>query len=168
MAKSLKKIIWLASYPKSGNTWFRMFFSNLLSSSDEPVSINNIMDPNIASQRYLFDNYAGVNSSDLSEQEIGNLRPKVYAALAAELADTIFMKGPAGAFMEKGFDIGTKAILQAISEHKGYTVVGGGHSSDAIQKFKINKKKFGHISLSGGALLKYISGQRLCGLVIME
>lgn len=42
MAQNLKRIVWLASYPKSGNTWLRAFLANLLSESDKPVHINDI------------------------------------------------------------------------------------------------------------------------------
>jgi hypothetical protein len=42
-------IYWLASYPKSGNTWFRAFMRNLLANSDHPVSINELNTGSIAS-----------------------------------------------------------------------------------------------------------------------
>ena len=35
-------IIWLASYPKSGNTWFRVFLTNLLEEKDQPADINDL------------------------------------------------------------------------------------------------------------------------------
>ena len=37
-------LIWLASYPKSGNTWMRSFLHNLFRNSMEPVDINDITD----------------------------------------------------------------------------------------------------------------------------
>ena len=73
-----KKIIWLASYPKSGNTWFRVFLSNLLSHSDKPADINNLYATPIASNRELFDEATGISSSELTLDEIDNLRPLVY------------------------------------------------------------------------------------------
>jgi hypothetical protein len=42
-------IIWLASYPKSGNTWFRVFLTNLLRDADTPASINELKRTPIAS-----------------------------------------------------------------------------------------------------------------------
>ena len=74
----MKTIIWLASYPKSGNTWFRAFLSNLLSDADEPVHINALGTGAIASARQLFDEVVGVDAADLTYDEIDALRPAVY------------------------------------------------------------------------------------------
>ena len=79
-------------------------------------------------------------------------------------AKAIYMKGPAGDFNEKGFAKGTFAILNAIARIKAFSLIGGGHLSDAIESSGINKKRFNHISLSGGALLSYIAGEKLPGL----
>lgn len=65
-----KKIIWLASYPKSGNTWFRIFLANLFSGAKQPANINELQDTSIASNRQMFDEAAGIASSDLTPQEI--------------------------------------------------------------------------------------------------
>jgi hypothetical protein len=92
MEKDLKKIVWLASYPKSGNTWFRVFLSNLFSDSELPVSINELHATPIASSRSLFDDHAGVHSSDLSAEEIEELRPEVYRRVAMEARETVFHK----------------------------------------------------------------------------
>lgn len=83
-------------------------------------------------------------------------------------AKTIFMKGPAGKFEDKQFAKGTKEILKAIAASKAFSVIGGGHSSSAIEEFGINPKKFGYISLSGGALLTYLTGEKLPGLEALE
>jgi phosphoglycerate kinase len=74
------------------------------------------------------------------------------------------MKGPAGYCADAQFSKGTIAILKAVSESKAFSLIGGGHLSDAIEMSGINKKKFGHISLSGGALLSYVAGEKLPGL----
>ena len=82
--------IWLASYPKSGNTWFRILVANLWSNSDSPVDINLIesTDP-IASARNPFDQQTLIDSSLLTHDEIDGLRPATYAyaALGENLAD---------------------------------------------------------------------------------
>jgi hypothetical protein len=85
-------IIWLASYPKSGNTWFRIFLRNLLSGHDEPAGLEGI-GFTIAACRSLFDDLAGIDSSDLSHEEIDLLRPRVYEQIVAEAEKSpIFMK----------------------------------------------------------------------------
>ncbi len=74
-------ITWLASYPKSGNTWLRILLEALTGESDQPVSINAIERVNgHASNRLLFDAHVGVRSADLPRALIDQLRPKVYAA----------------------------------------------------------------------------------------
>lgn len=83
-------------------------------------------------------------------------------------AKAVYMKGPAGDCSEKQFSKGTFAILKAIANNKAYSVIGGGHLSDAIEASGINKKKFNHISLSGGALLNYIAGEKLPGLEALK
>ena len=81
---------------------------------------------------------------------------------------SIFMKGPAGFCGKKPFCKGTREILKAISKNNGFSLIGGGHLNDAINKFHLNKNKFSYISLSGGALTRYISGEKLPGLEALK
>ena len=83
-------------------------------------------------------------------------------------ARAIYMKGPAGFCGYKGFCKGTRALLMAIAKNKGFSLIGGGHLSDAIKQTKTNKSKFNHISLSGGALLRYVAGEKLPGLEALK
>lgn len=85
-------IIWLASYPKSGNTWFRIFLNNLLSDSELPVDINKLDSSIISSNRVLFDRHLGINTSDLTFKEIDVYRPDVYRKLAKNTDDIAFVK----------------------------------------------------------------------------
>ncbi|BDX07613.1 sulfotransferase domain-containing protein [Planctobacterium marinum] len=72
---SNKNTYWLASYPKSGNTWFRLFLNQLLGPAQQ-LNINDLPIQNtIASARLGFDVGLGVNSSDLLPAEIDRLRP---------------------------------------------------------------------------------------------
>ncbi len=88
----MQRIVWLASYPKSGNTWFRVFLSNLLQPGAQPASINAIVDTEVASSRRLFDQHCGVAASELSADEIDNLRPRVYEALSEAASGPVFHK----------------------------------------------------------------------------
>jgi phosphoglycerate kinase len=99
-------------------------------------------------------------------QDIGEKAQKNYIE-AIKNAPAVYMKGPAGKTSEKDYAQGTLEILKAISSCKGFTLIGGGHLSDAIVQSGIDKNKFGHISLSGGALLSYIAGEKLPGLVAL-
>jgi hypothetical protein len=85
-------IIWLASYPKSGNTWFRVFLTNLLRDADEPADINALDPTPISSARAIFDDETGIEAADLTPEEIDRLRPRVYEHLAETATETLFLK----------------------------------------------------------------------------
>ena len=77
----MKRTWWLASYPKSGNTWFRMMVANLR--QDKPVDINDPPEGGgIASARPWFDNLMLFPSGLLTHEECDWMRPMVYDALA--------------------------------------------------------------------------------------
>jgi hypothetical protein len=88
----VKGIIWLASYPKSGNTWFRVFLTNLLRDGDMPVSINELNHTPMASSRSIFDDEIGFEASDLTADEIDRLRPELYTHLTENSEEQLFMK----------------------------------------------------------------------------
>lgn len=71
-------IHWLASYPKSGNTWFRTFLRNLLEDGDAPVDINDLSTGSIASARPWLDEVLGFDTAELWPDEVDRLRPEVY------------------------------------------------------------------------------------------
>jgi aryl sulfotransferase len=87
----LSGIVWLASYPKSGNTWVRTFVANLRREDEQPADINRLR-ITIASNRRLFDDAAGVEASDLTSSEIARYRPRVYRSIAENTAFPIFLK----------------------------------------------------------------------------
>lgn len=90
--KSKKNIVWIASYPKSGNTWFRSFLSCLLFSKDQSIDINNLTHIPVASSRSVIDKYSGVASSELLPGEIEELRAIVYRRIAEESEELKFFK----------------------------------------------------------------------------
>lgn len=88
-AADRRRIVWLASYPKSGNTWTRLLLANLLSASDEAVSINEtraVLPGGISSDRRFLDEWIGVPLSDSTDDEMDVMRPALYRALAAQAA----------------------------------------------------------------------------------
>jgi aryl sulfotransferase len=56
-------IVWLASYPKSGNTWLRVLLTNYLRDASEPADINQLFGAPIAGARRRFDEWVGVEGS---------------------------------------------------------------------------------------------------------
>lgn len=86
-------IVWLVSYPKSGNTWLRIFLANLLYPDQAPVDINNLPGMNLSGcDRRLFDELSGLESSDLDADTIDELRPDFYRLLAARSEQTLYVK----------------------------------------------------------------------------
>jgi hypothetical protein len=84
-------IFWLASYPKSGNTWLRAFVAALV--SGEPADINKLTFlGGIASNRSAFDEALGIASADLTLEQQANLRPRAYEIWAAEADRVLYCK----------------------------------------------------------------------------
>ena len=73
-------------------------------------------------------------------------------------AKKVFWKGTAGNCSYKDFCLGTKKLMKAMEKSKAFCIVSGGHSETQLEKYKINKKKLGYVSLSGGAVIHYLSG----------
>ena len=92
-AAAVRRLVWLASYPKSGNTWTRLFLSQFLTGSVAAVDLNAIeLHGSISSSRPSFDEVVGLPSSDLTDDEVDELRPRVYEAWAGSGAGTSFIK----------------------------------------------------------------------------
>jgi len=113
----VSRYCWLASYPKSGNTWFRMVAANLRADGDDPVDINALPErAAIASARQPFDNVLLVDSALLTHSEVDRMRPMLHRFLAAEGDDDFAdprQRRAAAARSDPG------AIL--VKTHDGYT-----------------------------------------------
>lgn len=77
-------IMWLASFPKSGNTWLRAFLANYLTKARQPVPINRLgqyayTDAHV----WPYERLSGKSAAALTEQEIDTLRPRVHEMLAS-------------------------------------------------------------------------------------
>lgn len=75
-------------------------------------------------------------------------------------AGTIFISGPAGVFEREEFALGTRELMKAAVESGAYTVIGGGHTVSASEKFGFYKK-FSYVSTGGGALETYLLGKTM-------
>ncbi|MBF0410994.1 MAG: sulfotransferase domain-containing protein [Candidatus Riflebacteria bacterium] len=94
----MRSIVWLASYPKSGNTWLRIFLENLLSASETACSINNLSATHMSCSLDLFLNECPWNISLMTQDEIDNLRPKIYSNISQQSKDLKFFKTHSGYF----------------------------------------------------------------------
>ena len=87
-------IIWLASYPKSGNTWLRAYLHNLLRNPEKPANINQLDQFCLGdSQAYWYHNAGGVSDlSKMSMVDVAKLRPLVHKAFTKAHSDSVFAK----------------------------------------------------------------------------
>lgn len=85
----MKNLVWLASYPKSGNTWFRMFLANYLENTENPVALDKIANTPIASNEHDFENIIGLNPFELTPDEVDLYRPDMYRQLSKEAEDEV-------------------------------------------------------------------------------
>lgn len=115
MPETKKNIIWLASYPKSGNTWFRVFLSNLLSDSASPVHINDLLETSISSNRSIIDSYLGIHSSELTVEEINDFRPQVFRRFSDEKEEIAYLKThEAWTLNSRGYPIFPEEITKGV------------------------------------------------------
>ena len=98
--------------------------------------------------------------------DIGKKTAEKYSKILAR-AETIVVSGPMGKYEEEKFRYGTKTVLRAIADSKAFSLAGGGHTIAAIEEFKLNSK-FSYISTAGGALIEFLMGKKLPGVVALE
>ncbi len=110
---------------------------------------------------------------DVRELEIGDkiydLGPKTvehYSKLIAG-AGTVFISGPAGFFEKENFSYGTKELLTAVANSMATTIVSGGHLTSALKKYGL-AEQIDHISTAGGALVLYLTGEKLPMIKALE
>ena len=82
-------------------------------------------------------------------------------------AGTVFISGPAGFFEKENFQFGTKSLLESVATSMATSIVSGGHLTFALKKYDL-ADKVNHISTAGGALVRYLTGQKLPMIKCLE
>ncbi len=101
--------------------------------------------------------------------KIYDLGPKTvefYSKLIAG-AGTVFISGPAGFFEKDNFRYGTISMLEAVANSMATTIVSGGHLTSVLKSQGL-ESKINHISTAGGALVLYLTGEKLPMIKALE
>lgn len=103
----------------------------------------------------------GLESFDINEKTAEVFRKKILSA------KTIFWNGPFGRIEEENYKKGTFALAKAIIESGAFSVVGGGETIAFLRQEGL-AEKFSWVSTGGGAMLEFLSGEELPGIVALE
>jgi hypothetical protein len=85
-------LVWLASYPKSGNTWMRVLLANLMGKKDQPADINDLSEPDTLVGRWRFADDMLVDPDLLDWGEVERMRPLQCDFVAGSLTVPFFCK----------------------------------------------------------------------------
>ncbi|WP_078431649.1 phosphoglycerate kinase [Metabacillus halosaccharovorans] len=105
--------------------------------------------------------------SDWEGLDAGPKTREIYAEVIKN-SKLVIWNGPMGVFELDTFAGGTKAVAEALAEaNDTYSVIGGGDSAAAVEKFNL-ADKMSHISTGGGASLEFMEGKELPGVVALN
>ncbi len=104
--------------------------------------------------------------------DIGPIASDTFSKIISK-AKTVFFNGPMGKFEDEGFSDGTDEIINAIIQNKtAFSVIGGGETLLAFKvlksEYKIQNTEYRFFSTGGGAMLKYLAGEQLPGLLALK
>lgn len=98
-----------------------------------------------------------------------DIGPETAARYEQVIKDSKFViwNGPMGVFEMEPFANGTKTVADAMAETSAYTVIGGGDSAAAVEKFEV-AEQMDHVSTGGGASLEFMEGKELPGVAVLQ
>lgn len=98
--------------------------------------------------------------------DVGPRTSALYRELLLK-AGAVVWNGPVGAFETDQFGRGTEAICRAIADSPAFSIVGGGDSLAALEKYKV-EDKMSYVSTGGGAFLEFLEGRTLPAVAVLE
>ncbi len=96
-------------------------------------------------------------------RDIGPETVEIYGSIMRE-AKVIVMKGPAGVIEDPRFRDGTRGVIMEAANSNASVVIGGGHLNAIAEELKVSEKPNVHLSTGGGALVMFLSGEKLPAL----
>ncbi|WP_153731850.1 phosphoglycerate kinase [Sporosarcina obsidiansis] len=111
-----------------------------------------------------------VSVEEITEGWMGlDIGPETAERYKQVIVDSKFViwNGPMGVFEMEPFANGTKTVADAMAETKAYTVIGGGDSAAAVEKFEV-AEQMDHVSTGGGASLEFMEGKELPGVAVLQ
>ncbi|MCT1902348.1 phosphoglycerate kinase [Oceanobacillus sojae] len=100
--------------------------------------------------------------ADWEALDIGTKTREAFASIIKD-SKLVIWNGPMGVFELNAFAGGTKAVADAVAETEGFSVIGGGDSAAAVEKFGL-ANEMNHVSTGGGASLEFMEGKVLPGV----
>ncbi|MEK0321722.1 MAG: phosphoglycerate kinase [Nitrosopumilus sp.] len=98
--------------------------------------------------------------------DIGPKTVEYYSKIISG-AGTVFISGPAGFFEKENFSYGTNELLNSVANSMATTIVSGGHLTSALKQLGL-ADKINHNSTAGGALVLYLTGEKLPMIKALE
>jgi len=98
--------------------------------------------------------------------DIGTETAKKFSEIILK-AKTIVVSGPVGVFENPEFKKGSQMVLEAAAASEGFSLVGGGHTVAAVENLGL-ADKMSYVSTAGGALIEFLMGKQLPGVVALE
>ena len=104
--------------------------------------------------------------SDWEALDIGPKTVELYSGIINK-SKLVIWNGPMGVFELDTFAKGTKGVAEALAKSDAYSIIGGGDSAAAAEKFHL-AEKMDHISTGGGASLELMEGKTLPGVAVLN
>lgn len=142
---------------------------NKLSEVADQVLISGLLNKAIIGEKIKLKNLQKIVLPVDEAREGKDIGPRTVEIFKEKIATakTIFWNGPFGKIEEEEFIWGTKELVQAIVNSRAYSVAGGGETIEFINQLGLSEK-FSFLSTGGGAMLEFLSGERLPGLEILK
>lgn len=152
---------------------FDLAMDTINSARDEGVNLYLPTDAVIADEFSNEANRRVSSSYDIPDKWLGlDIGPDTiqkYNSVIGQ-SQTILWNGPMGVFEMSNFENGTKSIARSVTAattNDGFSLIGGGDTVAAINKYKL-KDQVSYISTGGGAMLEFIEGKILPGIAAIE